>query len=392
MESSNKSNPLLWSSDFIFACVANFLMGFSFYLLMPTLPFYIIQQYHSNPSQIGYIVSCYVLAALLIRPFSGYLVDSFSRKSVYLISFAFFVAFYFGYLIAGTVLFLMLLRFMHGLSWGIITTAGNTLAIDIMPAEKRGQGIGYYGLALNVSMALGPVVGIYLYQHYSFDALFYTAIVFGIIGLICAACITAHPKPKKNHNALSLDRFILVKAIPVGINLLLITISYGMILSFAAMYGKETNANNPGLFYFLLAVGIACSRIISGKLIDGGQLNKMSLIGIVILTLSFISFSFLKVPLIYYASGMAMGFGYGMTFPAFQTIFVNMASHQQRGTANSTFYTAFDLGVGLGMLLAGKIASYANLSAAFAFSASACLLSLLFYWKISVPSYQKNKL
>lgn len=392
MESTVSRKTVLWSSDFIFACIANFLMGFSFYLLMPTLPFYVIEQFKASPSLVGFVVSCYVIAALLIRPFSGFLVDSFSRKMVYLVSFVFFVVFYFGYLIAGSILFLMLLRFLHGLSWGVITTAGNTLAIDIMPSEKRGRGIGFYGLALNISMAIGPVVGIFLYQNYSFTALFYTAIVSGIVGLFCAMFIKSHPKPKVHHTPLSLDRFLMIKGIPIGINLLMITISYGMVLSFAAMYSKDVHATNPGLFYTLLAVGIGGSRLFSGKLIDNGKLNTASMIGIIILAVSFIVFAMWKVPIAYYLSAFAMGMGYGISFPAFQSIFVNMATHQQRGTANSTFYTAFDLGVGIGMLLAGKIAAAFSLSAAFGFSAVFCVISILYYWKISIASYNKNKL
>lgn len=392
METIQEKKPKLWTSNFIFACIANFMMGFSFYLLMPTLPFYLVEQFHISPSMIGIVVSCYVIAALVIRPFSGFLVDSFPRKLVYIISFVLFVAFNFGYLIAGSVLFMILLRFMHGLTWGVITTSGNTLAIDLMPAEKRGSGIGFYGMSLNLSMAVGPVAGIFLYQHYNFISLFYTAIISGILGMVFAILIHAPHKKKIAHAPLSLDRFILLKAVPVGINLLLITMSYGMILSFAALYGKEMNAGNPGMFYTLLAIGLAGSRIISGKLIDKGEINSISLIGITTLAISFIAFSVFKIWWVYYLVALLIGFGYGICFPAFQTIFVDMASHKQRGTANSTFYTAFDLGVGLGMLIAGQISAIADLSSAFGFSALACTLSILFYWKISMSSYRRNKL
>ncbi len=393
MEKILTKNSNLWTSNFVFACLANFLMGFSFYLLMPTLPFYLSEQFHVDNSTIGLVVSCYVIAALIIRPFSGYLVDSFPRKWVYMISFLCFVGFSFGYLIAGTILFLVVLRFLHGLTWGVITTAGNTLAIDIMPAEKRGQGIGFYGLSLNIAMAVGPVAGIFLYQHYNFTMLFYSAIATGLLGMILAQFIHAPVKPRvKHHTALSLDRFLLVKGIPVGINLLLITISYGMALSFAAMYGKETRADNPGLFYVLLAIGIGVARAISGKMIDGGQINKACLIGLILLTTGLSAFSLLTIPAVYYMSALVIGIGYGISFPAFQTIFIDMANHNQRGTANSTYYTAFDIGVGSGMLLAGKIAAVASLSAAFGFSAIACLLAILFYVKISAASYQKHKL
>ncbi len=383
----------LWTSNFRLACLANFLMGFSFYLLMPTLPFYLAERFHTDNSTIGFVVSCYVIAALVIRPFSGYLVDSFSRKTVYMISYLLFVGFCLGYLVAGTILFLIVLRFLHGLTWGIITTAGNTLAIDIMPSEKRGQGIGFYGLAFNISMAIGPVAGIFLYQHYDFNILFYSAIATGFIGMVFAQFIKAPVKPRiPHHAALSLDRFLLVKAVPVGINLLLVTISYGMILSFAAMYSQEMHADNPGLFYVLLAVGIATARAFSGKMIDKGELHKASLLGIILLAAGLGVFALWRIPAIYYTIALIAGIGYGVAYPAFQTLFINMASHNQRGTANSTYYTAFDTGVGTGMLLAGKIAAMASLGAAFGFSAIACFIAIFYYAKISVASYEKHKL
>ena len=383
----------LWTRDFTFACIANFLMGFSFYLLMPTLPFYLTSHFAASKTMIGVVVSCYVIAALLIRPFSGYLVDSFPRKLVYMLSFVTFVLFSFGYLIAGSIFFLIVLRFLHGLTWGVITTAGNTLAIDIMPSAKRGQGIGYYGLALNTSMAVGPVVGIFLYQNHPFETLFYLAIITGFVGMVFAQFIRApHREIVRHHEAITLDRFILMKGIPLGINVLMLTIAYGMILSFAAMYGEEVRADNPGLFFTLLAIGLAGSRGFTGKMIDGGKLNKASILGIAVLSIGFIAFSTWRIPEVYYVSALVIGMGFGISFSAFQTIFVNMAPHHQRGTANSTYYTAFDLGVGIGMLLAGKIAAMASLGAAFGFSAVVCVLALVYYKKISAASYNRHKL
>ena len=378
-------NNKLWTQDFVYACVANFLMGFSFYLLMPTLPFYLVQQFSADKTTIGLVVSCYVIAALIIRPYSGYLVDSFSRKSVYIISFAAFVLFCAGYLIAGSILFLLILRFFHGLTWGVITTAGNTLAIDIMPSEKRGRGIGFYGMALNLSMAIGPMVGLFLYQHHPFSLLFWMAIGSGVLGMLFAMMINApRHQPQTHHKTLSLDRFLMVKGIPMGINVVMITLSYGMILSFAAMYSSDMGATKPGWFFTLLAIGLGGARALSGKMIDNGKINQASMLGIAILTISFIAFVTIKTPTVYYLSALIIGVGYGIVFPAFQTGFINMATHQQRGTANSTFLTAFDIGVGSGMLLAGQIAEMTSLSTAFAFSAIMCGVGLVYYRWVSM--------
>jgi predicted MFS family arabinose efflux permease len=351
-----------------------------------------VERFHAQKAVTGMVMSCYIIAALAIRPLSGYMLDKYSRKQIYLWSFLFFVLFYFGYIIAGSLLLIIIMRIMHGFTWGTITTASNTLAIDIMPPSKRGEGLGYYGMAINLSMAIGPVAGLFLYDHYNFDVIFFTAITTGFAGLIAAALIKAPEKIHVVHDQrLSLDRFLLLQGIPIGINLIFIAVSYGMILSFAAMYGKEIRVEHTGMFFTMMAIGIAVSRIFSGKLVDRGKIHFAALMGLLMLASSLVLFSFSANALSYFLSALFIGLGYGILFPAFQTLFINMAHHNQRGTANSTYYTAFDVGVGAGMIIAGKIAETSGLAVAFGFSAFLSIAAILFYWKISMASYQANK-
>ena len=358
---------------------------------MPTLPFYLVEHFSVGTGMVGIIMSCYVVAALLIRPFSGYLVDKYARKPLYILSFVLFVAFTAGYLIAGSILLFIILRFSHGITWGLITTAGNTLAIDIMPSAKRGEGLGYYGLALNLAMAIGPMAGLFLYEQYSYELIFYFAIIAGVIGLISASFIKAPQKAPVVHQPFTLDRFILTKSIPLGVNLLFLTLTYGMILSFAAMLGRERGMSHTGLFFTLMAVGMAISRIFSGKLIDRGQIRMVTIMGAIILSSGFAVFTFTESSFLYYFASLIMGFGYGVLFPAFQALFINMGTHHQRGTANSTFFTAFDLGVGIGMIAAGKIAALFSLTFAFGISTAACVFALFLFMKIIFPYYEKHK-
>lgn len=382
----------LWTLNFINACIANFLMGFSFYLLIPTLPFFIIEQFQATEAIVGVVLSSYIIAALAVRPLSGYLVDSFSRKGVYIVSFAFFISLYFGYLFVASIFFLIVLRVLHGFTWSTITTSGSTLAIDIIPASRRGEGVGYFGLSTNLSMALGPLAGLFLHDHYPFDYIFYASIVSCSIGLLAAAFIKTPPRAVVHHHkAFSLDRFILVKSIPIGINCMLIAIPYGMLLSFAALYGKEIHVASTGMFFTYMAIGIGGSRIFSGKLIDNGKIHFVSLLGAFVLTVSFSLYAFSNSALLYFVSAFVIGIGYGILFPAYLYLFINMAHHNQRGTANSTYFTSFDLGVGIGMILAGKIAELASLSVAFGVGAILCALALVFYWLVSERSYEKGK-
>jgi MFS family permease len=388
----NNRKDRLWTFSFINACIANFMMSFSYYMLTATLPFYLTEHFHAGKTITGIILSCYVISALAVRPFSGYMVDTFPRKTLYLLSFACFVALYFGYLLAAELLFVGIVRILHGIAWAGVTTTANTLSIDIMPASRRGEGIGWFGLTVNLSMAIGPVAGLIMYEKYPFELIFYATIISGIMGIAAAIFIKAPGRPKTPHRPISLDRFIQIKGIPVAINLMLITISYGMVISFAAMYGKELNISNTGVFFILLAVGIGGSRVFSGRLIDRGWIHRISLTGMILLFISFGLFAFARSGLLYFTSALLIGLGYGIMIPAFQSLFVNMATHNQMGTANSMYFTSFDLGIGIGMIAAGKIAAAYNFSYAFGFSALLNMVAVFYYWGISKGSYDKHRL
>jgi MFS family permease len=382
----------LWTLNFINACIANFMMSFSYYMLTATLPFYLTERFHANKTITGIILSCYVISALAVRPFSAYMVDTFPRKKLYVLSFVCFVALYFGYLLAAALIFVAMVRILHGIAWAVITTSANTLSIDIMPAAKRGEGIGWYGLTVNLSMAIGPVAGLFLYENYPFELIFYGTIISGILGIAAALFMKAPVKTMAPHRPVSLDRFIMIKGIPVAINLMLITVSYGMVISFAAMYGKELMITNTGLFFILLSIGIGGSRVFSGRLIDRGWIHKTSLTGMILLAGSFVIFAFARTGIAYFTAALLIGLGYGITIPAFQSMFVGMAQHNQLGTANSMYFTSFDLGIGLGMIAAGKIAAAYNFAYAFGFSALLNMLAVFYYWGISRGSYDKHRL
>ena len=143
---------------------ANFLLYFGFWLMMPVLPFYLSEVFNADKAMIGVVLSCYTIAALCIRPFSGYLLDTFARKPLYLVAYFIFTAIFGGYLVAGTLTLFVMFRIVHGVSFGMVTVGGNTVVIDIMPSSRRGEGLGYYGLANNIAMSIGPMVGLFMHD------------------------------------------------------------------------------------------------------------------------------------------------------------------------------------------------------------------------------------
>lgn len=384
--------PKLWTRDFFIICLSNFLIGFSFYLVGTSMPFYIVEQFNTDTTTTGLILASYITAALAVRPFSGYLVDRFPRKNVLLISLAFFILIFYGYMQAKILILFILFRVSHGFTWGITTTASSTLAIDVIPSKKRGEGVGFFGLTSTLAMSIGPMLGLFIYEHYPFEYNFYAAITIGLIALLLILTVKPPVRPSVATQTITLDRFILVKAIPIGINLLGIALCYGALFAFAAMYGKQLQVENTGMFFMMMAIGMTASRFFAGKIIDRGYIHQLVLGALGLLALSFIAFGMATSPVLFFATSFFIGIGYGVLSPAFQTLFVNMATPDKRGTANSTYFSFYDLGIGLGMVASGKIASLFDMGTIFICGGALCFAAIGYYLLVTKKLYEMNKI
>ncbi len=383
----------LWNKNFIFICIAYFLFSCAFYLLMPTIPIYLSEKLNISASRIGIVLSSYTIALLLIRPFTGYWVDIYARKPLLLFGVGMFMAVFIGYYFAFTVLSFILIRFVHGLFWGLSTVSANTVAIDIIPPSKRAEGIGYFGVTSNVAMAIAPYVATIIYDEHGFNALLSTALGIGVCSLFAIAFVKTKKRTKRdNITTLSFDRFILVKALPIMGNQLFLSFGWGTLLAFAVLYGKESGIYNSGLFFLFLAGGIVLSRVSSGKFVDKGYLHQVMMIALSLITIGFVGFALLKSIYWFCIAAFLIGMGYGTLFPALQTLYINMAPASKRGTANSTYLTGFDLGIGLGMLLGAYFADEAGFSHMYLVVAGLCFIAILLYWFNSRRVYEKYKL
>ena len=129
------SKDRLVTPSYVLILAANFLLYFAFYLILPVLPFYLTEIFQTGNAAVGVILSCYTVASLCIRPFSGYLLDTLARKPLYLIAYFLFITVFAGYILAGVLSLFIMLRVVHGLAFGMVTVAGNTIVIDITPSR-----------------------------------------------------------------------------------------------------------------------------------------------------------------------------------------------------------------------------------------------------------------
>ena len=363
---------------------ANFTLFFAFYVLTPLLPLYLSEHFGATKDVIGLVLSGYTITALLFRPFSGYVVDSFPRKTVLMISFGAFAIFFAGYLAASTLLLFMIVRTLHGGPFGALTVSNSTVAIDVLPSSRRTEGIGYYGLSNNLAMALAPTIGIFIYRYsHSFELLFWLALVVACVGWLVDSTVslsareTVRPKSK-----LSLDRFFLVRGWLLGVNMVAFGFSFGVLSNYLAIYGKEVMGitGGTGAYFMLCSIGLILSRLQGGKALRQGRVTHNAGEGMVISLIGYTIFIALPAlghlspltsylsPLTfvgYYGSALLVGLGNGHMWPAFQNMTINVASNSQRGTANSTILISWDIGMGLGILVGGVIAEFLGYAAAF---------------------------
>lgn len=375
---------------------ANFSMSFAFYLLTPLLPLYLTDRFGASKDMIGLVLSGYTITALLVRPFSGFLVDSFPRKRVLLISLFFYFICFSGYLAAGTLLLFAIVRTMHGAPFGACTVANSTMAIDVLPSSRRNEGIGYYGLSNNVATAIAPTVGIFLYRYTAnFELLFWLAFLVAGVGFIADYTIKTPQKPVQTIKlSWSLDRFFLLKGWAIGVNMAFFGLCYGVLSNYLAIYGKEilNITGGTGTYFMLLAIGLIISRIQGGRMLRKGRLTHNAAEGIIISTIGYTLFVACPNMVGYYGSALLIGLGNGHMWPASQNMIIAMAQNNQRGTANSTILTSWDLGMGLGVLLGGAIVEYADYSTAFWWIAVMHVLGALFFFLITRRQFHKGKI
>ena len=406
----------LWNRNYCKVMTANFSLFFAFYVLTPLLPLYLSEHFGATKDVIGLVLSGYTITALLFRPFSGYFVDSFPRKTVLMVCFGAFSIFFAGYLAASTLLLFTIVRTLHGGPFGALTVANSTVAIDVLPSSRRTEGIGYYGLSNNLAMAVAPTIGIFIYQYTdSFELLFWLALVVACLGWLVDATVELPVKEMvKNKSKISLDRFFLVRGWLLGVNMIAFGFCFGVLSNYLAIYGKEVIGitGGTGTYFMLCSLGLILSRLQGGKALRKGRVTHnagegmmISLVGYTLFiaaptvaSLFTINYSLFTINYSlftlfgYYGSALLIGLGNGHMWPAFQNMTINVAENNQRGTANSPILISWDIGMGLGILLGGIIAEHLGYASAFWTVALVNLAGVMLYFLSTKAFFLKRNL
>ncbi|PKR85261.1 MFS transporter [Heyndrickxia camelliae] len=379
-QQKGRQKEKIWTKDFILILFANFFIFLGFQMTLPTIPLF-VEKLGGNDQLIGYVVGIFTFSALLLRPFAGNLLETRGRGLVYMFGLAIFVLSVgsFGFLMSIALLFLM--RVIQGVGWGFSTTASGTIATDLIPASRRGEGMGYFGLSGNLALAFGPSLGLALAHPdtLSFKYFFLICAGLGLVALLLSSRVKFKKVEKKAEvTKRKLDVFE-KNALRPSILLFFITITFGGIASFLPLYTAERHIEGIQLYFLVYALALMATRTFAGQLYDRKGHQAVFIPGTILILAAMILLAWLPNSTVLFIAAALYGLGFGSVQPALQAWAIEKSPMNRRGMANATFFSFFDLGVGLGAMVFGQIGHLFGYSSIYKTAAISVFISMLLY-------------
>ena len=369
----------LWTKDFLLDTTINFLLYVIFYQLMLWSTKYSIVTWNASISEAGLASGIFILGALTSRIISGHIIDALGRKKLLLIGLCVYVAAVPLYFLATNMVLFFIIRCIHGMAYGVSATAASTIIGAIVPANRRGEGIGYYALGNTLASALGPFLGIVLSSGGDYALNLYLCIGLGIITLIMAIILHS-PEAQcsleelEQLTQISFSSFFAVRALPISLISLLCGIAYSTVLSFMGAYADSLDLVAGGSMFFLAyAITSMFSRPITGRILDRFGGNIVMYPTLIILALCMGTISIASSNAFFVLGGILLGLSYSTVTSAGQALAIHGMPSHQIGLATSTFFVLVDMGVGAGPYMLGTLVPSFGFSSVYL---CACLISI----------------
>lgn len=343
----------LWTRDFILISAASLFISLAFQMLLPIMPVY-AEKLGGSAAAAGLVVGIFTFSAVIIRPITGRLLDVYGRKGIYLSGLVLFALCVIAYYWAPGILILLVLRFIHGFGWGTVSTATSTVATDVIPSSRLGEGMGYFGLTSTLSMAIAPTLGLGILNGYGMGTVFAISALSVVLCLVVSLFIR-YQKPERNLQVKGAGIFEKAAVFP-GLTIMLVTMSYGAVVSFIALYAEQRGINNIGPFFTVYAIALFISRPFFGRLSDRKGHAVAVIPGITGVVITMLVLYFAQTLMMFCLAGFIYGLGFGAVQPALMATAVRSTPPARRGAANATFFMGFDIGIGLGAIIWGAIA------------------------------------
>lgn len=358
-------NQRIFNKSFLFIFISNFLIFIGFEMLLPILPAYMISL-DASPIQIGLVTTLFTIGAVFIRPFVGYFLIDNKRKTLAIGASAMLMIITLVYPLLNIIWMLLLLRFFHGVAWGVSTTANSTIAVDSIPKTRLGEGLGYFSISTTVGAIIAQSLGILIYGFYSFDIVIWSSVILSLLAFTALLFVNSPAQIKKEKERFRFFDMIFEKSAWFPALLTVITtFGFGAIITFLVVFGEQRNLDNIFLFFLVNATVSTLLRPYTGKWYDRKGPWSIIIVSAILGFLSLIVLSFASNDFHLVIAAILFGAGYGTVMPCLQTLAVQNVSEEKSGAANATFFSSFDIGVGVSAFVLGILAEWISLEMIF---------------------------
>ncbi len=360
---------------FITITSVSFLSGMAMQLIVSTLPLY-IEALGMQPSTAGYLMGGYVLASLAARPFGGRLCDRLGRRPVMIFGSALYALASAGFLFFKSIWLIALLRVLQGAGYSVLTTAAAAVAADLLPKERLSKGIGYYGVAKSVSLAVAPALGLFLLERYGGHLLF--AAVLAISALSCALTIfqkgtrEACRKEKKMGSKKGIWDFLERSSLKAALMQALLTFASASVSVFLPTFFSHRGIGYAGIYLAVSAGGMIAARLLLGGLLEKGGVRMSVLPACALLAGAYLLTVFGASFAAHCAGAAIFGAGQGMSMPALNALALKNTPPERHGKASGTYYASLDFGLGVGAVVWGALSVSLGFEAVYIASAALC--------------------
>ncbi|MFC4410136.1 MFS transporter [Chungangia koreensis] len=375
----------LWTKNFLTVSAINFFLTLVFYLLMVTIALYAVAEYDASTSEAGLVTGIFIIGTLIGRLGIGRYMDRIGRMRTLFIGLIFFIVTSMMYFLDWGLSFLLINRFIHGLSLGVASTATGTLVALIIPTTRKGEGIGYYSMSATLATAIGPFIGLYMSQHFTYNLIFSFCVGLALFNLIIFVLLKSgytetEIAPVEQQKGFRISNYLEPNAIPIAFITLVAAFCYSSVLSFINFFAVENELVSAASYFFLVySIAILLSRPITGKLFDLKGANIVIYPALVLFAIGMFLLSIASTGVLLLLAGVLIGAGFGNIQSCTQAIAVKLTSPQRMGLATSTFFIFLDAGLGFGPYLLGFLIPFTGYNTLYGILGGGVLFTIFLY-------------
>jgi MFS family permease len=364
--------------DFILGFFAQFTFLSVFYILIPTLPIYLLRS-GSKEAEIGVLIGVFFISSLVLRPFVGKALLKIPEKNFMIAGALLFVLTSFAYLLAPPFWPFLIVRVFQGIGLAFFHTASFTLIANISPEAHRGQSLSYFLLGPNVCLALAPSLGMFLINHFSFTLLFLVCLGISLCSLFITNKLGRRQIALQEGSSNENGFFLSWKALPPSIISFFNFIMWGALTAFFPLYALNCGVANSGLFFTAIAVMFILGRGFGGKILDLYSIERVlpSLLTICVISMTLLAFS--KDLPMFILVAVIWGIGNALFTPAVMAYALDRAG-SSKGPAIGTYTLLSDLGLGLGPVIMGIIIRLSSYPIMFLCLAFIGVINLIYFY------------